>query len=224
MPELTPSERRALSLAAVLLALGTLARLGLGPGPERWSWHPVADSSGGGTMDSVRVAVDRELARARRAARPLAPDEKLDPNRADVVELQRLSGVGPATARALVRSRREEGEFRHLGELVRVPGIGPRTAARIAPHLSLPPPPLRAAGSALDLNRATEEQLRALPGIGPALAGAIVRSRREEGAYRRVDELLRVPGVGPVRLERLRDGVRVGPPRASRARPGRPHK
>lgn len=223
MPELTPSERRALSLAAVLLALGTLARLGLGPGPERWSWHPVADSTGGGTLDSVRAAVDRELARARRTARPLAPDEQLDPNRADVVELQRLSGVGPATARALVRSRREEGEFRHLGELLRVPGIGPRTAARIAPHLSLPPPP-RTSRPVLDLNRATEGQLRALPGIGPALAGAIVRSRREEGAYRRVDELLRVSGIGPARLERLRDRVRVGPPQASGARPGRSHK
>lgn len=215
MPELTSSERRALTLATTLLVLGTLARLGLGPGPEAWSWKPGVPSAGSRGLDSVQAAVQRELERARRAARPLAPGEKLDPNRADGPELQRLSGVGPVTARAVVRSRREEGEFRRRSDLLRVPGIGPRTLARIAPHVDLPAHP-RGTGAAppvrLDLNRATVEQLRGLPGIGPRLAEAIVRSRREEGPYRRVEGLLRVPGVGPGRLARIRDRVRAGPP------------
>lgn len=212
MPEITPSERRALTLATVLAVMGGIARLGLGPGPEAWSWRPVAAAGeGDGRLDSVRSAVERSLEGARRAARPLASGERLDPNRADAVELQRLPGVGPVTARSLVRHRRRHGPFADREALLRVRGIGPRTLSRIASHLSLPSRPPAPAGR-LDLNRATEEELRDLPGIGAGLARAIVRSRRRDGPFRSVDGLARVPGVGPIRVERIRSRVRAGPP------------
>lgn len=212
MPEFTPSERRALALAAALAALGAAARLWLGPGPEAWSWRPAGPAAGG-TLDSVRAAVVRGLERERRAARPLAAGERIDPNRADAAELRRLPGVGPVTARALVRHRTEHGPFGAREHLLRVPGVGPRTVARIAPHLALPG---RAVGSRgegrLELNRATEAELRALPGIGPRLAAAIVRWREREGPFRRPEDLLRVPGIGPARLAAVRDRVRAGSP------------
>lgn len=212
MPEFTPSERRALALAAALAALGAAARIGLGPGPEAWSWRP-ADPAAAGPLDSVRAAVARGLERERRAARPLAPGERIDPNRADAAELRRLPGVGPVTARALVRHRRERGPFASRDELLRVPGLGPLTVARIAPHLSLPAGPGGPGpGGPVDLNRATEAELRALPGIGPRLAAAIVRWREREGPFRRPEDLLRVPGVGPARLAAVRGRIRAEAP------------
>lgn len=212
MPEITPSERRALTLAALLAVLGAAVRLGSGPGPEAWSWRPVAGERAG-SLDSVRAAVGRGLDRARRAGRPLAPGERIDPNRVDAVELRRLPGVGPVTARRLVRHRRERGAFTHREDLLAVTGIGPRTLERIAPHLALPAGPARPPSPGrLDLNRATAEQLVALPGIGPALARAIVRSRRRDGPFTGVEELTRVPGIGPARLARVRHRVRTGPP------------
>jgi competence ComEA-like helix-hairpin-helix protein len=57
---------------------------------------------------------------------------------------------------------------------------------------------------ALDLNRATAAALDALPGIGPVLAGRIVAHRERLGPYRRPEDLLEVPGIGPRLLERLR--------------------
>lgn len=51
----------------------------------------------------------------------------------------------------------------------------------------------------LNLNTATDEQLQALPGIGPALAGRI----REARPLRGLDDLDAVRGIGPVLLERL---------------------
>ncbi len=57
----------------------------------------------------------------------------------------------------------------------------------------------------VDLNRATEAQLEGLPGIGPALAAAIVRWRVEHGPFATVDELEAVPGIGPAKLAALRD-------------------
>ena len=61
----------------------------------------------------------------------------------------------------------------------------------------------------VDLNTATAEQLEALPGVGPATAGAILQYRSRQGRFGSVDELLDVPGIGPVKLETLRPLVRV---------------
>lgn len=64
-------------------------------------------------------------------------------------------------------------------------------------------------GAPLDLNRATIEQLDALPGVGPATARAIVDWRTRHGRFRSVQDLLDVPGIGPAKLDRLRPMVTV---------------
>jgi competence protein ComEA len=68
------------------------------------------------------------------------------------------------------------------------------------------PPVAGGTGAAgpLDLNRATVEQLDALPGVGPATARSIVDWRTRRGRFRSVQELLDVPGIGPSKLDRLR--------------------
>ena len=69
-----------------------------------------------------------------------------------------------------------------------------------------------AAGGAdgrLDLNRATANELEALPGVGEVLAQAILSYRAEHGAFGSVDELDAVPGVGDATLEKLRPLVTV---------------
>lgn len=94
------------------------------------------------------------------------------------------------------------------GEQVRVPKVGEPAPA--------PPPagptgstPGGAPGAIVDLNRATVAELDVLPGVGPATATAIITWRDENGGFRRVEDLLEVPGIGPARLERLRPLVRV---------------
>src|SRR4051794_29037498 len=57
------------------------------------------------------------------------------------------------------------------------------------------------------LNRATVEELDALPGVGPTTAQKIVAYRQEHGAIGSVDELDAIPGIGPARLEQLRELV-----------------
>ncbi|MEE3370705.1 MAG: helix-hairpin-helix domain-containing protein [Planctomycetota bacterium] len=56
----------------------------------------------------------------------------------------------------------------------------------------------------VDLDRADWPELTLLPGIGPALAQRIVVSRRNDGRFVDIDALLRVKGIGPVRLARMR--------------------
>lgn len=61
----------------------------------------------------------------------------------------------------------------------------------------------------IDLNTADAEELDALPGVGPATAAAIVDHRERHGPFTSVDGLLDVRGIGPAKLEALRELVTV---------------
>ncbi|WP_006241124.1 ComEA family DNA-binding protein [Mycolicibacterium tusciae] len=61
----------------------------------------------------------------------------------------------------------------------------------------------------VDLNSATQEQLDTLPGIGPVTAAAIIAWRDANGRFSSVDQLGDVEGIGPARLDKLRDRVHV---------------
>ncbi len=53
------------------------------------------------------------------------PSGPVDVNRASITELERLPGIGPATATAIVTERERNGPFPNVDDLQRVPGIGP---------------------------------------------------------------------------------------------------
>jgi competence protein ComEA len=74
------------------------------------------------------------------------------------------------------------------------------------------PAALAAEGSlsgVVNVNTATVEQLRELPGIGEVKAQAILALRETRGSFRSVEELLEVKGIGPAALERIRSFVVV---------------
>ena len=57
------------------------------------------------------------------------------------------------------------------------------------------------------INRADETELDTLPGIGPALAKAIVEYREENGGFSSLEELMEVPGIGEKKFAELKDRV-----------------
>lgn len=226
---MSEAETRTLSRAAAVLLLA---------GAARWAYEarraePLFPPDSTGVLPSLLEASREERETDLRRRTPLAEGEMLDPNRAPAEELDRLPGVGPSVAGAIVAEREEGGPFRTPEELQRVRGIGPATLERIRPLLDLSRvPPARAverlardaspreggggrrsdgAPALVDVNRATARELEALPGIGPALAGRIVASREEEGPFRTVEDLQRVRGIGPATVERLRPLARAGP-------------
>ena len=67
------------------------------------------------------------------------------------------------------------------------------------------------------LNLATETELRQLPGIGKSRAHAIVEQRERVGRFRRLEDLLRVKGIGPKRLAALRSKLVLDAPEAGKA-------
>lgn len=84
-----------------------------------------------------------------------------------------------------------------------------------------------AARGPVDLDRATEGELDALPGIGPALARRIIEDRTNSGPFGSLDALQDVRGIGPALATKLAPFVTFSaaprPPRAAAARSPRVH-
>ena len=81
----------------------------------------------------------------------------------------------------------------------REPGPAPRSAPRLAP-------------ARVDIDRASAAELERLPGIGPALAARIVADRTSRGPFQDPEALLRVKGIGPRILGRIRPFLSPAPP------------
>lgn len=124
-------DKRAALLLALLALAGAGARFvlasrpGSPPGDVQFSAPPAPR---GGLRETARAAA--------RLARPLAPGERIDLDRADVTEITRLPRIGPALAQRIVAWRTDHGLFGGLARLDSVPGIGPRVLETIRPYVS----------------------------------------------------------------------------------------
>jgi competence ComEA-like helix-hairpin-helix protein len=61
----------------------------------------------------------------------------------------------------------------------------------------------------VNLNTATSEELQLVPGIGPVTAEKILQMRKSYGAFKSVDDLSAIRGIGPKRLEKMRKYLTV---------------
>jgi competence protein ComEA len=207
--QLSSEDRRALALILGLLFLAAGAR---------WVERPRPLLEDAPSLDLAQLEAASRSARDAESA----PAGRLDPNTASVQELDRLPGVGPAMAQRIVEERQRE-KFAAAGDLERVRGIGPALAAKLAEHVTLPAGRSRTVGddvtavntagdrsssqgrsTVVDLNRATADELDALPGIGPAMAQRLV-ARRDSlgGRFRDWTDVDAVRGVGPALLAKL---------------------
>jgi competence protein ComEA len=64
-------------------------------------------------------------------------------------------------------------------------------------------------GTLVNINSADAKKLQELPGIGPKLAGAIIEYRESKGGFKSVEELKRVKGIGPAKLNEIRELVTI---------------
>jgi helix-hairpin-helix protein len=112
-----------------------------------------------------------------------------------------LARAGHPCAAHAPRRRLVAGDRVRIGPGCHVRRDRMRAAARLT--LGLP----------LEVDREAADGFAALPGVGPRLAVRIVRDRAARGPFGRPEGLLRVPGVGPATLARIRPYLSPRPAR-----------
>jgi competence ComEA-like helix-hairpin-helix protein len=106
-----------------------------------------------------------------------------------------------------LRSRAAESTFDCPPEHVSLDDDG---VARCLNGEGLPAGQALTAGQKLDLNRVSATELELLPGVGPALASAIVAERDRRGGFVSWQDVGRVTGVGYARLTMLQRTCELG--------------
>lgn len=161
--------------------------------------------------------------------------QPLNLNRATKAELRLLPGIGDALAQRIVAHRAEQGPFQSVDDLRRVNGIGPKSLDRLRPWLfvaagspvaeeesafvstaDLPRSTAMSGAShktkadqlagPINVNRAGQDELQKLPGIGPKMSQRILEARAK-APFKSIDDLRRVKGIGPKTLDKLRPHV-----------------
>jgi len=104
--------------------------------------------------------------------------------------------------------------FALLAALLLAPALGAQ--AQSAPSAARTPSakPVASASAAdtttvVELNGATLQELTKLPGIGPSRAQAILDLRTRMGGFKKVDDIMRVKGIGRKTFRKLEPMLRV---------------
>jgi len=65
--------------------------------------------------------------------------------------------------------------------------------------------------SKVNINTASTAELETLPRIGPKVAQRIVDYRTQHGEFKRIEEIMKVRGIGQKLFDLIKDRISVGP-------------
>lgn len=111
----------------------------------------------------------------------------------------------------LAANSSEEAQDEMVSSGKRATAVSPSSVALFTEYPSTAAAPKRPHKGLIDLNRATEQDFDALPGIGSQLAERIMQYRQSVGAFHSIDGLRAVKGIGKKKFERIRPLVTVTP-------------
>jgi competence protein ComEA len=218
-PPVTTAWPRSAQLAAAFL-LGVAGALVFvhALGSSRWGSRPT--DLYGQNLPAYRINLNAagkaELLQLPGVGESLA--ERIDGYRREygafrqVEDLEQIHGVGPATVERLrpwIRAQVDATASDRLAAPAHAQS--PRTTGKktvAASTRDLGTKKIASLKGLIDVNRASEEELQRLPGVGPKMAQRIVAERVKK-RFESVDDLRRVSGIGPKTLERLRPFVTV---------------
>jgi competence protein ComEA len=134
-----------------------------------------------------------------------------DPNLASETDWERL-GLAARTARTIINYRNKGGRFRTPEDIRKIWGLRKEDADRLIPYVQIAIKPQAVKGAnagkdvsakqpfkkkaaPIDINTATADEWRSLPGIHDFLAGRIVKFRDVVGGFRSIEQVKKTYGI-----------------------------
>ncbi len=137
---------------------------------------------------------------------------QFNPSTVSLEELVSL-GFSTKTANILINYRSKGGRFFKKEDVKKIYGISPEFYARIEPYISIestdnfskyPSSYDSKKPQVIDINLATIEQWKALPGIGDAFANKFVKMREGLGAFYSLDQIKETYGMADSTFQKMK--------------------
>lgn len=144
LPDLGPVPADTRPDAGVRLGSASAAGIGMA-GTDRPGWASAAGVRPGSAPAAGIGTAGTDRDGAGRPSKPPEPSEPAEPsgqllvpvNTAPASELQKLPGIGPKLAEAIIAYRKQSGPFTSVEQLLEVKGIGPAKLGRMRPFVEL---------------------------------------------------------------------------------------
>lgn len=145
-------------------------------------------------------------------------------NSASLSDWEQLPYIGPVLGKRIIKYRNAIGGFKEIQDLKKVYGLDKEAYEAIEPFLNVEKAHLAvnhkrkktgrysATNKTLiriELNGASADELKKLPGIGEKLSSRIVKFGKSKGGYKSVDELQKVYGLSPEVFENIKGQLYV---------------
>lgn len=162
-----------------------------------------ANAGGGSTEGAAKIAVDVEGAVKKPGLYRLDANARIDDAVAAAGGFKKSAARGEVNlAQALSDGQQVLIPFKSSGQASASPADGEAGTASAAAQS-------RDSNGKININTASAEELQKLSGVGESISARIIDYREKNGAFKSVDDLTNVSGIGDARLEAVRDQICV---------------
>lgn len=136
---------------------------------------------------------------------------KLNLNRTDVNSIRALPGMTPTLSKRIYEFVQVRGEVKDMNEFLGVKGLTKRRLRELEKYATVVGGHSGqvAWGDKLNLNFASRDEIKSLPGIGKKMAEKIVEFRNNNGGFFSLEDLKEVPGLTEKTIKKFIDKVEV---------------
>lgn len=142
-----------------------------------------------------------------------------DPNSIGVHDWMAL-GVSEKTANTILNYRNKGGRFRKPDDLLKIWGMDPVLAKELIPFVRLAGASQERSNAhsnklggnvtlSIDINKATQEEWKSLPGIGEVISGRIIKFRERLGGFAKIEQVAETYGLADSVFQKIRPKLKL---------------